>query len=189
MINWPASVTNFKTRSLAIARSYSIAGNAVNALALTKYAHDKAEQALPVLNAGQDRSESAPRNIAVTKQDIQSLSSLLAGELQRYRALVEMSNLHKPAKGPAVPLPLVERLSEFPSDGVDLENIVVYPPKVDAIPVKPLFLDVAWNYITYPSKQTKQEQSAKAAAAEKQAAGAGAEQAKPQKRGWFGFGR
>lgn len=184
-----AIFANFKIRSLAIARSYSIAGNAVNALALTKYAHDKAQQALPVLNADQSRSESAPRNIAVTKQDIQSLSSLLDGELQRSRALLEVSNLQESGKGPAktAPLPLVERLSEYPSDGVDLENIVVYPPKVDAIPVKPLFLDVAWNYITYPSKQTKQEQSAKVAAAGKQPAGA--EQAKPQKRGWFGFGR
>jgi len=68
-----------------------------------------------------------------------------------------------------------------------LDNIVVYPPKVEAIPVKPLFLDVAWNYITYPSTKAQPAQSAKPAASGKQAAGA--EEAKPQKRGWFGFGR
>jgi signal recognition particle subunit SRP68 len=115
---------------------------------------------------------------------------LLSGELQRSRALVEVSNLQKSAKGvgsKTAPLPLVERLSEYPSEGVDLENIVVYPPKMDSIPVKPLFLDVAWNYITYPSKQVKPEQSGKAAASGK--VSAGAEEAKPQKRGWFGFGR
>lgn len=121
----------------------------------------------------------------VTKQDIQSLSDLLSGELQRYRALVEVSNLQKSGKGSGAkiaPLPLVERLSEYPTEGVDLENIVVYPPKLDAIPVKPLFLDVAWNYIDYPAKHAKVETKAPSKAAP-------AEDLKPQKRGWFGFGR
>ena len=183
--------TNNCIRSLALARSYSIAGNAVNALALTKYANDKAQEALPVLSGGQSRSEYSARDIAVTKQDIESLSKLLSGELQRSRALVEVSKLQKSGKGSAkaAPLPLVERLSEYPVDGVDLENIVVYPPKVDAIPVKPLFLDVAWNYITYPSKQAKPESRAQPAAASGKRS-AGTEETKPpSKKGWFGFGR
>lgn len=173
-----------------MARSYSIAGNAINALALTHYAHDKAQEAFPVLSRGQEGHQNSPRNIAVTKQDIGFLATLLSGELQRSRALVEVSNLQKSGKGTGsktAPLPLVERLSEYPSEGVDLENIVVYPPKMDSIPVKPLFLDVAWNYIAYPSKQAKPETSGKAAAPEKPSSGA--EEAKPQKRGWFGFGR
>jgi signal recognition particle subunit SRP68 len=161
-------------------------------LALSKYAHVKAEQALPVLSTSEDGPENSVRNIAVTKQDVQSLTGLLAGELQRSRALVEVSNLQKSGKGSGaktVPLPLVERLSEYPSEGVDLQNIVVYPPKMEAIPVKPLFLDVAWNYITYPSKQANPAQKAQAAAATPAKSSAGAEEAKPQKRGWFGFGR
>jgi signal recognition particle subunit SRP68 len=123
----------------------------------------------------------------VTGQDTQSLSDLLSGELQRYRALVEVDNLQNSGKGSGAKialLPLVERLSEYPTEGVDLENIVVYPPKLDAIPVKPLFLDVAWNYIDYPAKHVKVE--TKAAAPSKAAP---AEELKPQKRGWFGFGR
>ncbi|OIW32509.1 hypothetical protein CONLIGDRAFT_572006 [Coniochaeta ligniaria NRRL 30616] len=186
-----ATINYFEAlKSLAVARSYSIAGDSVNALALTKYAHDKAQEALPVLSGGQNLAENSPRNIAVTKQDIVSLGDLLSGELQRSRALVEVSTLQKPGKAAGsktAPLPLVERLSEYPSEGVDLKNIVVYPPKMDSIPVKPLFLDVAWNYITYPSKQAKPEQGGKAAASVKTTAGA--DEAKPQKRGWFGFGR
>ena len=126
----------------------------------------------------------------MTKDHIKSISDLLSGELQRSRALVEISDLTKSGKASGAktaPLPLVERLSEYPTEGVDLQNIVVYPPKVDAIPVKPLFLDVAWNYINYPSKAAKPALGAKAAASEKPSAGA--EEAKPQKRGWFGFGR
>ncbi|KAB5576456.1 hypothetical protein GE09DRAFT_954077 [Coniochaeta sp. 2T2.1] len=178
-------------KSLALARSYSIAGNAVNALALTKYANDKVQEALPVLSGGPDRSENSPRDIAVTKQDIGSVSKVLSGELQRSRALVEVSNLQKSGKGnaKAAPLPLVERLSEYPADGVDLENIVVYPPKVDAIPVKPLFLDVAWNYITYPSKQAKPESRAQAAAASGKQSTGTEETKQTGRKGWFGFGR
>jgi signal recognition particle subunit SRP68 len=83
--------------------------------------------------------------------------------------------------------PLVERLGEYPAEGVDLDNIVVYPPKLEPIPIKPLFLDVAWNYIAYPSRDgTKKKQGVAATAAD---AKAGAEEKQLQKRGWFGFGR
>lgn len=93
--------------------------------------------------------------------------------------------------------PLSNRLSDYPAGGVDLENIVTYPPRLEPFPVKPLFLDVAWNYIEYPGKgepapaaapareaskpQQQQEETAPSASAEPEA--------KPQKRGWFGFGR
>jgi signal recognition particle subunit SRP68 len=181
------SLLTLNYRSLAIARSHSIAGNAINALALTKYALDKAQEALPILRTAQ--AEHTPLNIIVAGPDAKRLSDLLSGELQVSRALVEMENIQKSDKrsgANVAPLPLVERLSEYPSEGVDLDNIVVYPPRADAIPVKPLFLDVAWNYINYPSKHVKQEQKPKNAAPEK---GTGAGEAKPQKRGWFGFGR
>lgn len=47
--------------------------------------------------------------------------------------------------------PLVERLDEWPEQGIDWENgVVQWPPKVLPVPVKPLFLDIAWNYIEYP---------------------------------------
>ena len=75
---------------------------------------------------------------------------------------------------------------------MDLERIVEYPPRLEVVPVKPLFLDVAWNYIGYPDKAggAKREGEARGQQ-EKQGQGGGAEQeaAKPQKRGWFGFGR
>lgn len=177
-------------RSLAIARSHSLAGNATNALALTKYAHDRCEESLPVLSAGKAASTSGARNILVTREDTGALGSLLVGELQRSRALVEISNLRKTAnvsgsKGPSIPL--VERLTEYPSDGIDLENIVVYPPKLEPVPVKPIFLDVAWNYINYPEKQIQPGQGGKDSGPEVSAKGG--EEAKPQKKGWFGFGR
>ncbi|RKU45798.1 hypothetical protein DL546_004861 [Coniochaeta pulveracea] len=173
-------------KALAIARSYSIAGNDTNALALIKYAHDKTQESGPVLR-GQTSPESAPRNIVVSNEDVSKLDNLLSGELLRFQALVEIAKLRAKGTGAKVaPIPLVERLSEYPSDGVDLENIVAYPPRLDAIPVKPLYLDVAFNHVDYPAKHGQPASAPKAAPAQ---AAVSQEEAKPQKRGWFGFGR
>lgn len=79
-------------------------------------------------------------------------------------------------------VPLIDRLGEYPAAGVDLGNIVEYPPKLPFVPAKPIFLDVAWNYIEYPGRRIKEvERNAEREAGEEAPA--------PQKRGWFGFGR
>lgn len=117
---------------------------------------------------------------------MQFLSHLLSGELQRCRALVEIDNLRAKAgaSGAKSTAPLVERLFDYPAEGAVLENLVAYPPKVNSIPVKPLFLDVAWNYIDYQDSQTGAT-TTKAVSGESKDAQSSA----PQKRGWFGFGR
>ncbi|KAI7665616.1 hypothetical protein KC318_g7010, partial [Hortaea werneckii] len=73
------------------------------------------------------------------------------------------------------------------------KNLVQYPPKIQPVPVKPLFLDVAWNYIDYPGR-TAEVPAAKAAAPGQDTQMANGIEEKPaveqpKKRGWFGFGR
>lgn len=81
--------------------------------------------------------------------------------------------------------PLVERLHDYPASGVDLDNVVEFPPKMALIPVKPIFLDVAWNYIEYPGKAPAVTEATKSAVP-----GVATESEKPAaKKGWFGFGR
>ncbi|KAK4454407.1 signal recognition particle subunit SRP68 [Podospora aff. communis PSN243] len=180
-------------KCLAIARSHSIAGNALNALALIKHALDESSSALPILSAGPDaESGYSPRNIHVNKNDAKSLHDLLSGELQRSRALVEILNSNKKSTSVAsqsgdASKPLAAQLSNYPSSGIDLENIVAYPPQLEHVPVKPLFLDVAWNYIDYPDKKGPSKDAESALG--KANAAAAEPEAKPQKRGWFGFGR
>lgn len=123
----------------------------------------------------------------MTSSSLSYLGNLLEGELQRHRAIVHIDNLRKEERAHLAHLagaeaPLVERMDEFPIQGVDLKNIVEFPPKMALIPVKPIFLDVAWNYIDYPGK-TRQQAPAAAAAADTR------EPAQQQKKGWFGFGR
>jgi signal recognition particle subunit SRP68 len=136
-----------------------------------------------------ESSDSSPPNIYVSPAEVQFLRELLDGEVQRYRALVELANLaetgDKKDQGVGAQ-PLVERLNEYPARGVNPENLVSYPPKLEPIPVKPLFFDAAWNYIDYPGREVENvvETTAKVAAPAK-----GAEQTTQQKKGWFGFGR
>jgi len=175
-------------KCLSLARSHSIASSPLNALALTSHALSLASSALSVLSSSSASSTTTLRNIDVNASDVQSLHDLLTGELQRSRALVAIlhNTSQKDTKSSSVSKPLAAQLSSYPTDGVDLENIVTYPPQLAPIPVKPLFLDVAWNYIEYPSKG---QQGAGKVAEKVQDASAPTTEAKPQKKGWFGFGR
>ncbi|EON97645.1 putative signal recognition particle 68 kda protein [Phaeoacremonium minimum UCRPA7] len=175
-------------KCLALARSHTLTGHPTNALALIKYAFEQCESAMPVFTKASKQNETSIRSLDVTQDDAKFVYQLLQGELQRSRALVEIASLRKQndsnASKPRA-YSLIDRLNEYPSGGVDLENILVYPPKIETVPVKPLFLDVAWNYIGYPDNgapaagATKQKTAEQPSESDKQ----------PQKRGWFGFGR
>lgn len=82
--------------------------------------------------------------------------------------------------------PLVDNLDQYPPAGVDLTNLVNYPPKLQPIPVKPLFFDIAWNYIEYPGRKKEVVENG----VKTSTAGEGtAEEKKEARKGWFGFGR
>lgn len=146
--------------------------------------------ALPILKSLTDASASTPPNISISPSEAQSLHDLLQGELQRHRAIVEIANLsnrNRADEKPGSGFPLVERLNVYPANGVvDLTNLVTYPPKLEPIPVKPLFLDVAWNYIDYPGQGTAKSTADVVKQPVKQEEEQPSQQ---QKKGWFGFGR
>ncbi|KAI0903621.1 Cupredoxin [Ustulina deusta] len=142
-------------KCLSIARSHSLVDQSSNALALTKHAYDQCQQSAAFFSKhGTPSSDSPILSIEVRQTDIQFLHDLLKGELQRCRAIVEIDNVREKVKATSsqVKVPLVDRLREYPAGGVDLENMVDYPPRAQPIPVKPLFFDVAWNYIDYPGR-------------------------------------
>ncbi|KAK7218672.1 hypothetical protein V2G26_006675 [Clonostachys chloroleuca] len=172
--------------SLAVARSHAIIGNVSNALALIQHALNLSKDAAGEGAGLTDSDDSAPLHVDLSNDDIAFLIELLTGELQRHRAIVHIENLRKENSKDSPTAPLIERLHEYPSGGINLSSIVEFPPKKAAIPVKPIFLDVAWNYIEYPGKTTQA-----AAATPAQAAPAPNKPAEPQpaKKGWFGFGR
>lgn len=145
---------------------------------------------MPVLSNHSDGNDSGFKTIVVAQKDAKFLQGLLKGELQRNRALVEIENLRNAVGKGAVSTiarPLIDTLGQYPPLGVNLENIVPYPPKMEPVPVKPLFLDVAWNYVQYPS--ARREQQATKNVQSKAAAKTAEPERQPAKKGWFGFGR
>ena len=121
----------------------------------------------------------------VTSTQLKALSRYTQGMVSQYRGLVELRNIsatQKADKSRWKP-PIVERLDEY-DDDLDLKNLVSYPPKLQPIPVKPLFFDLAWNYIEYPGRAPAAV-NGDAVDGVKNAA----EEKKETKKGWFGFGR
>lgn len=124
--------------------------------------------------------------------EVKFLRQLLQAEVFRFRALVELDNIDESSKklndqDPKTKIPLLEKLNEFPVGSISLDNLVTYPPVLEPVPVKPLFFDVAWNYIEYPGRATRSVEKPEATDAK---GGAGEDSGKAGgKKGWFGFGR
>lgn len=137
--------------------------------------------------------EALPIKFDVSIKDARNLMEHLESLVLRTRALVDLKGLQPPnpksqrSSQYLYQQPLVERLhlNEY-EDGLDLSSLVTFPPKLQPIPIKPLFFDLAWNYIDYPGRTVTGEKGLTNGIS-------GAEQGKeapqPAKRGWFGFGR
>ena len=175
-------------RCLALARSHSLLQETRNALALLSHALDLTANISRRLGFLEQRSNEAP-NLDVTSDQVQGLQRRLESLVSQQRALVELRDINAIEVNRArmgIKPPLVERLDEYPLHRVDLTNLVSYPPKIEAIPVKPLFLDVAYNYIEYPGRSRKGGEKAVNGVANAQT---GREEQREGRRGWFGFGR
>ncbi|KAG5968671.1 hypothetical protein E4U58_001781 [Claviceps cyperi] len=186
-----AARINGYEKCFSIARSHALGGTAVNALALINHAHTLLQNAYPdaaPLEKDTTTSDHYPLNVDVHPTAIFFLLKLLQGELLRYRAIVHLHNLRKAEREAAkkVPQPsLLETLDTYPTY-INPRNLVEWPPKLALIPQKPIFLDVAWNYIDYPGRRKhvpEDEEEEKEKEPEKVG------QEPPKKRGWFGFGR
>ncbi len=175
---------------LNISYSHSLPDNHHNALALLKRAQDLV--ANPV-SSSDAHSSSTPPTLDVHSSEADRLKSRVSVLTSRMHAIVEMQALDSNSaiaakKNMTSAAPVVQRLNDYPTPGtqVDLNNLVTFPPKIEPVPVKPLFLDVAFNYIEYPGRK------AEAVVAEHTAAvnGVANEPAQQsQKKGWFSFGR
>ncbi|KAJ5246066.1 hypothetical protein N7468_001049 [Penicillium chermesinum] len=158
-------------RCLALGRSHGVLDKPTEALALFAQALKLADLATPQSSATSD----GPPRLEVSRDQASALQAVLRGLVAQYRGLVTLAQLD----GNSAELsqrPVVERLNQFGAN-VDLGNLVPYPPRMQAVPVKPLFLDVAWNYINYPQTGSSAQPAETPAPEEKKG------------RGWFGFGR
>jgi signal recognition particle subunit SRP68 len=166
-------------------------GNRKNALVLFDRAFNLAGQSQSLISQPPQTPQPSPPGLDIQPAELTSLRQLLQAEVFRFRALVEIDNLEESSKklgqDAKAGVPLIERLSEYPAEGVvALDNLVTYPPVLEPVPVKPLFLDLAWNYIDYPGRSTQAAEKPEAAAPK---AGGDDSTKASGKKGWFGFGR
>ncbi|KAL4961342.1 signal recognition particle subunit SRP68 [Aspergillus stella-maris] len=170
-------------RSLTIGRSHAILGKSQNALALFSQALSHASTASHTLQStididGPPRLDIAPSQSTALENELRALAT-------KYQGLVTLESIsaQETSGKSSNQRPVVERLHEYAADSLDLANLVPYPPEIRPIPVKPLFLDVAWNYIDYPRDGEGVVRGVEQGGEEP------AEEKKQGKRGWFGFGR
>ncbi|KAF2101701.1 hypothetical protein NA57DRAFT_34726 [Rhizodiscina lignyota] len=180
-------------KCLNIAYSHAIVSNPKNALALLLRAETIASNAVSASVKSPQPPADAPLKVDVSSNAAKQLHTRLKSLITQYRGLVELHNLNVNSnlaaqKNLTSAAPIVERLHEYPAAGVDLENLVTYPPKLKPVPVKPIFLDVAWNYIDYPGHGGAVQAPAPGEVNGMKEAD-GKEEQKPAKKGWFGFGR
>lgn len=179
-------------KCLNLSHSYAFLSNPKQALALCNRALSLATQAVSAPKSTSSPTSQAPRS-QVSSEQAQTLRDSLENLNSHYRGVVALSQLSASSDtaskaGPTNAAPVVERLNEYPSSGsVDLKNLVTWPPKLKPVPVKPLFLDVAWNYVEYPGRAPKAQEP------EPEPEKPTTEKKQPErpqpKKGWFSFGR
>ncbi|KAN0071515.1 hypothetical protein V8E54_010111 [Elaphomyces granulatus] len=163
-------------RCLSIGRSHGFLGKSTNTLALYSRALDLVS-AVDLSTPSETTATGAP-TIDISPEQLRASRTVLRSLVMQYHGVVTLEKLSEPkAGGSSCQPPLIERMDEYAADSLDLSNLVPYPPKMQPIPVKPLFLDVAWNYIDYPRDDQVEP------------ANKDTEERKESRRGWFGFGR
>lgn len=177
-------------KCLNLSHAYAFLSTPKEALALCNRALSLSSQATSAPRSSAPASLGAPK-LEVTEQQSQNLKQSLENLTSHYRGVVALSQLFANSEtasksGLTNAAPVVERLNEYPTSGaVDLKNLVTWPPKLKPVPVKPLFLDVAWNYVEYPGRAPAKQEA--------EPAKAQVEETKPEKpaakKGWFSFGR
>ena len=173
-------------KCLNLSHSHAFLSAPKQALALCNRALSLSAQAV---SAPKPSASSTAPKLVVSDEQAQRLRQSLENLTSHYRGLVALSQLSASSETAAKTqltnaAPVVERLNEYPTSGtVDLKNLVTWPPKLKPVPVKPLFLDVAWNYVDYPGRAAAEPEPETRQAEEQ------VEEAKPKKKGWFGFGR
>lgn len=165
-----------------------------NALALLAQAESLAVNAASTAVAA---PAADARKLTYTPEQVKSLQTHLQSLVARFHGLADIQDrieteAAQAAQARTAAPPLIERLEAFPPGGPDVNNIVEYPPKLSAVPVKPLYLDLAWNYIHYPGEVDEDAVASDEPPPAKEPVSVetpAQQEQKPAKRGWFGFGR
>lgn len=175
-------------RCVTISYSYLLCNERSNALALLTRAK---ELVTKVEGSGPRAVKGGLLTLELDGHTVKQAQSTIARLQAQSHALATLRQLEEnaavaDAKRLTSSDPWINRLGDYPTPGVQirLTDLVTYPPQLEPVPMKPIFLDIAWNYIDYPGQRPSSVSTAPTVNGTHPAA-AGDE----KKRGWFGFGR
>jgi signal recognition particle subunit SRP68 len=174
-----------RLRCTNIAHSHAILSNTTNVLQLLLRAQSLLNEASKTLSSPQQSSGSIALKFDVDNSTFSNTLEVVNARVYQYQGLADMQLQSKGdtnTKNKVKALQVIDRPNEYFPKEVDLTNIITYPPRLQPVPTKPLFLDLAWNYIEYPGrgKEATQQKPLQVDAEDEK---------KPAKKGWFGFGR
>lgn len=158
----------FRAQNTAvIARSHTLLpDHQRETLALFYRAYQYAAAAVPGLPIDPEPPRSSWRGLDVKSADAAALREELQCHVDRWRGLCEirrLEELERAAGSKKHTGVLIDRLGEWTDPAtIDLKNgLVEWPPKLQPVPVKPVFMDIAWNFIKYPGEKERQEEQRK----------------------------
>ena len=172
-------------RCLAVAQSHFVLGSIKTSLALLV----KVESLVPPTTAHAFTAPSIatkePLSMEVTTTSVNGVQDLVKGLIRECQGLAEVAatrNCQHVSKQGVITT-LCHDLGGLPEGTAYLQSPLTWPPRAQLIPLKPILLDVAYNYIQYPEADSEfvehDLQSPKTSSTEPNVS----------KRGWFGFGR
>ncbi|CAG8486057.1 8117_t:CDS:10 [Diversispora eburnea] len=163
-----AKIWFFKAwRTLYVASAYAILNKELEAILLYERANEYNLQAKTSLsNLTPDKEDI----LIISKENVDNLESLLRSHKVKAHAALnfyhsgddsditeKMNELgideeKSKARNKKDEMPLIEHLNQYPLNlSINNVNLINFPPEFTAIPAKPLFFDIASNYINYPS--------------------------------------
>ncbi|CAG8514462.1 7591_t:CDS:10 [Ambispora gerdemannii] len=155
------------SRAFYVGNAYAITNQYVEAIALYERAREYNAQAKSLLAQNSPDAEDV---LIITQDDVTQLENLLRGHKCKVHAewhlahggvnneddetvgvIQKLSDLGVDDKMEIEP-PLIKRLYEYPTNiSMNNPHLIDFPPEFTPIPAKPLFFDIASNYIDYPS--------------------------------------
>lgn len=173
-------------RCLAIARCYSQLSRPIEALGLILRAQNYVSTCTKQAHSRPASIDSGPPGPDIAEALIRQLHKFLLEMSKTLRGKVALQDILfvNSSAGERIEKDFIRHLDVFPAKDLNLNKLVDLHPKLEPVPIKPIFLDLAYNYVQYPGQaETASNTISTSKTLTEQ------QEDKESKKSWFGFRR
>ena len=173
-------------RCLAIARCYSQLSRSLEALGLVLRAQNYVSTCTKQAHGRPISIDSGPPGPDIAEAKIRQLQQTLLEMSKTLRGKVALQDTHfiKSSASGDTEQAFIRHLDVFPARDIDLDKLINLYPRLQPIPVKPIFLDLAYNYLQYPGQAETSSNTMLTSETLAQQ-----QESMENKKSWFGFRR